>query len=105
MSQSERRRARRDTARTSTFLCGIRREPVAHDKQSHRLAPQACVLWVPVMRGYLESFSPSAFRVVELPGLARLYDEDEATTAALAFREVTGMSVAIRPYYCPHQAH
>ena len=105
MNRTERRRARRDTQRNNAFLSGIRREPVAHDKQSHRLTPQACVLWVPVMRGYLESFSPNGFRVVEVPGLARLYNEDEATTAALAFREVTGLRVAIRPYYCPNCAH
>lgn len=105
MNRQERRRARRDSLRNSTFICGIRREPVAQDKQSHRLAPQACVLWVPDLRGYLETFSPNGCRVMEFPEFARLYTEDEATTAALAFREISGLHVAIRPYYCPHHTH
>lgn len=75
-----------------------------HDKQSHRLPPQVCTLYVPEARGYVADFSPTSFLVVEIADLARLYIEDEATSAALAFKELTGLRVAIRPYYCPHVA-
>ena len=73
-----------------------------HEKQSHRLTPQVCALWVPDYGGYLAGFSPKSFWVVEFAELAHLYVEDEATTAALAFREITGLRVAIRPYNCHH---
>jgi len=73
-----------------------------NEKQSHRLTPQVCTLWVPDAGGYLAEFSAKSFRVVEVAELARLYVEDEATSAALAFREMTGLRVAIRPYHCHH---
>ena len=73
-----------------------RPQNTAQIKQSHRLPPQVCALWVPDFKGYLESFSPKAFRVVEYVELAANYVEDEATSAALAFREITGLRVAIR---------
>lgn len=39
------------------------------------------------------------FRVVQYADRARHYDEDAAASAALAFREVTGLPVAVRPVY------
>lgn len=68
-------------------------------KQSYRLTPQTCALWVPDACGYITDFSPTGFRVVEYAGLARHYNEDEAASAALAFHEVTGLRVAVRPVY------
>jgi hypothetical protein len=75
------------------------------DRQSHRLPPQVCTLYVPEAGGYLADFTPNGFRLVEMAELARLYVDDEATSAALAFRELTGMRVAVRPFYCPHSTH
>ena len=72
------------------------------EKQSHRLTPQVCTLYVPEARGYVAEFSATSFRVVDIAELAKLYIEDEATNAALTFRLVTGLRVAIRRYYCPH---
>jgi len=57
---------------------------------------------VPAYPGYIESFTRDGYRVVDYPELARVYLEDEATTAALAFREMTGLRVAIRPHYYTH---
>jgi hypothetical protein len=74
-------------------------------RDTHRMPPQICTLYVPAAGGYLADFGPTSFRVVEDAELARLYVEDEASSAALTFREVTGLRVAIRPYYCPHAAH
>lgn len=73
-----------------------------HEKRSHCLPPQVCMLYVPDAGGYVADFSPKGFRVVESPGLAKLYIEDDATSAARTFREITGLRVAVRPYYCPH---
>lgn len=69
------------------------------EKLTHCLTKQTCVLWVPDMKGYLAEFSPTKFRIMETPALARHYNEDEATSAALSFREVTGLRAAVRPYY------
>lgn len=73
-------------------------------KQSHRLPPQVCTLYVPEAHGYVADFSPTAFRVVEFAELAKQYIEDDASSAAITFREITGLRVAIRPCYCPHVA-
>lgn len=68
-------------------------------RESRRLTPQLCTLWVPDARGYLAEFCPHSFRAVPFAELARHYLEDEATSAALAFQEVTGLRVVVRPYY------
>ena len=95
MNRHERRRSMRHIRHITDAAV---RELVA--KHSHRrIIPQACVLYVPAMRGYLEHFSPTSFRTVEFPHLARHYTEDEVTSAALTFRELTGLQVAVRPYY------
>jgi hypothetical protein len=77
----------------------ITRESLSSAKRWRRIPAQVCALWVPDAHGYVEYFSPHGFRVIELAELARHYDEDEACSAALAFREVTGLRVAIRPVY------
>lgn len=68
-------------------------------RESHKLTPQLCTLWVPDARGYLAEFCPHSFRAVPFAELARHYLDDEATSAALAFQEVTGLRVVVRPYY------
>jgi hypothetical protein len=74
------------------------------DKQSHFLLPQVCTLYVPEARGYVADYSPTGFRVVEVAELAKQYVDDDAENAAFEFRALTGLRVAIRPYYCPHVA-
>lgn len=73
------------------------------DRQSYKLPPQVCTLYVPAAAGYLVDFTPQGFRVVDAAEHARLYLDDEASSAALAFKAATGLRVAIRPYYCPHR--
>lgn len=68
-------------------------------KRTHKLAPQTCALWVPELKGYVAEFCPHSCRVVEFSGIARHYDENEAASAALSFREVTGLRVVVRPVY------
>lgn len=89
MNRRERRAARR---------VHRRQVPARFQRQSHRLPPQVCTLYVPDAGGYVTDFSASGFRVVESAALAKLYIDDEATSAALAFRELTGLRVAVRPY-------
>ena len=95
------RTQRRALARTRQHP--ITRELLCEAKRTHRLHAQACALWVPAAQGYIEHFSPSGFRVIELVELARLYYDDEASSAAIAFREITGLQVVVRPVYL-HQA-
>ena len=108
MNRSQRRAALRTTR--------AHHSRAHHEKLTHKLAPQACVLYVPGGAvahefggavvpsggGYVAEFSPFMLRLVEFPSLAPLYGEDEATRAALIFREITGLPVKVRPYYCPH---
>lgn len=68
-------------------------------KRTHKLVPQTCALWVPELKGYVAEFCPHSCRVVDFPGIARHYDENEAASAALSFREVTGLRVVVRPVY------
>jgi len=69
------------------------------EKQTYKLPPQRCALWVPEAGGYIQHFSPTGFSVVDCAALARVYSEDEAASAALAFREITGLRVVVRPVY------
>jgi hypothetical protein len=68
-------------------------------RHSYKLQPQICALWIPAAKGYLAEFSPSGFRVMGCAELAMLYTDDEASSAALAFHDITGLRVAVRPYY------
>lgn len=72
--------------------------------RSYHLQPQRCTLWVAEVRGYVESFSATGYRVVASPELAHVYIEDEATSAAMTFQEITGLRVAIRPAHAFHMA-
>lgn len=71
---------------------------INHSHRSHRIAKQTCVLWIPSACGYLADFQPGHFRVVDHPSLACSYDEETASRDALAFRQATGLSAAVRPY-------
>jgi len=62
---------------------------------------QVCALWVPAACGYVADFHPKGFRTVEYADFAKHYTEDEAASAAITFHEITGLRVAVRPYY-PH---
>ena len=71
----------------------------AERKFTHKLPVQTCALWVPDAQGYIVNFSPTGFRVIEFAELARHYCEHEASSAALSFREITGLRVEVRPVY------
>ena len=94
MNRAYRRASARQSAKHTT-------EPSAYRKLTHRLPPQVCVLYVPD-RGYVAGLVPQTFRIVEDVAQATPYIDDEASTVALAFREMTGLRVAIRPYRCSH---
>lgn len=79
----------------------MRQVAIHREKLSHKLEKQPCVLWVPDMRGYVVAFSPIALNVSETAALAHHYTEDEVSSAAMTFREITGLRVAVRPYYQP----
>lgn len=66
--------------------------------RSHRIAKQTCVIWIPSACGYLADFRPDNFRIVDHPSLACSYDEETASRDATAFRQATGLRVAVRPY-------
>ena len=68
------------------------------EKSSRRLAPQACVLYAPALRSYVAEFSGNRFLLVDLPEMAQIFAEDEASGAAIAFREISGQQVAVRPF-------
>jgi hypothetical protein len=71
----------------------------SNDKQTHKLAPQTCVLWMPDAPGYAANFGPGGVKVSSHPEQAWHLTEDEAEAWALRMRSQLGMRAAIRPYY------
>lgn len=79
--------------------CENRRNTERETKQSHKLPHEVCTLYVPSARGYVAEFTDTSFRVVESIEFARLYVDDDASGAALTFRERTGLRVSVRPFH------
>ncbi|HSV70290.1 MAG TPA: hypothetical protein VLI72_09265 [Methylibium sp.] len=77
----------------------MRRDP-HHAKQTHKLPPQQCVLWLPERRAYLCRIDPThaVFETVTTPQHAWQLADEEAEAVGLVFREMTGLRVALRPY-------
>jgi hypothetical protein len=73
------------------------------DKQTHKLMPQTCVLWVPGAPGYAANFGPGIFQVSSHPDTAYHLTENEAEDLAMALRTQLGIRSAIRPYYAQAQ--
>ena len=69
------------------------------DRQTHKLAPQTCVVWVPDVPGYAANFGPGIFQVVSHPELAYHLTETEAEALAMAVRDRLGLRASIRPYH------
>lgn len=69
------------------------------DKQTHKLPPQTCVLWIPDAPGYAANFGPGGVQVSSCPEQAYHLTEDEAEDLALRMRSLLGVRASIRPYY------
>jgi hypothetical protein len=69
------------------------------EKRTHKLTPQTTVLWVAALRGYLSRFTPGNFAVVDNADYAEHFNEDRASITAMNFKNATGLSAAVRPYY------
>lgn len=67
-------------------------------KQTHKLRPQTCVVWVPSC-GYVAYLSPESFRAVSHPAYACHLTENDAEELAAQLRTQLGLRGAIRPYY------
>ena len=72
---------------------------VSIDKQTHKLAPQTCVLWMPDAPGYAADIGQGVFRVASDPDQADHLTEEEAENLALRMRSQFGVRATIRPYY------
>lgn len=88
-----------------------RRAQTAHNshrcnKQTHKLPSQLCVLWLPQRSAYLRhiDLSTAAFETVAHPHAAWQLEDEEAEAQGLAFRELTGLRVALRPFVAPTNA-
>ena len=86
--------------RSADVRAGLR-SAERHSKQSHKLPPEVCALYVPDVRGYISKFSASGFRVVALIELADRFVDDDATNAARRFLEMTGLRVVVRSAHAP----
>lgn len=73
-------------------------------KQTHKLTPQTCVIWVPAIPGYAANFGQGIFQVASHPEFAYHLTEDEAEDLALRLRSQLGLRAAIRPYYAQSPA-
>lgn len=70
-------------------------------KRTHRLADEVCTLYLPQAAAYLLRFWSTGFKTTDAVECAARFVGDDATAAALAFRELTGLRVAIRSYRGP----
>lgn len=68
-------------------------------KQTHKLTPQTCVLWLPDAPGYAANFGQGAMQVASHPAQAYHLTENEAEDLVLKLRAQLGLRAAIRPYY------
>ena len=75
--------------------------PDLQDKATHKLPPQQCVLYLPDRRAYLVRVDPrsAAFETVTTPHQACQLEDEQAEALGLSFRELTGLRVALRPYF------
>lgn len=89
MNRSQRRRAAR-----------VASSPI-RGKQTHKLRPQTCVVWVPDLPGYVAHLGPEIFQVSSDPDMAYHLTEDQAEDLAMAVRLQVGLRTSIRPYYRP----
>ena len=71
----------------------------ASDKQTHKLNPQICVVWVPDAPGYVANLEPGNFQVASDPELAYHLSEVDAEVLVQAVRLQMGLRASIRPYY------
>lgn len=84
---------------TSSRRMPSRMPRASSDKQTHKLTPQTCVLWMPDAPGYAVNFGPGGLNVSSHPEQAYHLTEDEAEAMALQVRNQLGMRASIRPYY------
>lgn len=76
-----------------------RMRPASNDKQTHKLTPQTCVLWIPDAPGYAANLGPGGVQISDSPDQACHLSEDEAEDLALRLRSQFGVRASIRPYY------
>ena len=84
---------------TSSRRMHIHARIAPNDKQTLKLAPQTCVVWVSDAPGYAANFGPGTFQVASHPDAAYRLTEDEAEGLAMELRVQLGLRAAIRPYY------
>ncbi len=88
MNRAQRRRAQR------------RVHIPTYAKQTHKLAPLTCVVWVPDVPGYAAFIDHGIFQVASHPEMAYQVSEGLAEALALAVRAI-GFRAEVRPYR-PH---
>ena len=73
-------------------------------KQTHKLRPMPCVLWLPDYGGYLRTFNLCAaqFTVCVSPDQALRLNDEQAEAVGQDLIDVTGVRVHLRAF---HQAH
>jgi hypothetical protein len=73
-------------------------------KQTHKLAPMPCVLWLPDYRAYLKTVNLSAagFTVSQHPDEALRLREDQAEAVGQDLIDATGVRVHLRPFRPMH---
>lgn len=79
-------------------------EGAATFKQTHKLLPMVCVLWLPDFGGYLKAISLSTgrFSVSPTPENAIRLGEDQAEAVGQDLIDRTGVRVHLRPYVQTH---
>lgn len=90
----------RAAAWTAPLLAHLRTAPIS-GKQTHKLPPMLCVLWLPDYRAYLRSLdllSASFKTCPNVEGAMRLA-EDQAAALAQDLIDVTAVRVELRAFH------
>ncbi len=89
---------------TSSRRMPNRMPRATNHKQTHKLQPQTCVLWIPDAPGYAAKFGPGGIKFSSNPDQACHLTEDQAEQIVLHMRQQLGMRASIRPYYVRQQS-
>lgn len=90
----------RAAAWAAPLLAHLHTAPIS-GKQTHKLPPMLCVLWLPDYRAYLLTLDllRAAFKTCpNVEGAMRL-EEDQATALAQDLIDVTGVRVEVRAFH------
>lgn len=69
---------------------------LANRKQTHRLKPQVCNLWIREFNEFVMDFNLGKLTTTDMPELAACLREDQASSMAIAIMGMTKLHIQVR---------